>query len=224
VLGLETSPYQRQAFAESVKGWCRLVHPHLVPGHEIIQENGLVAFVGERPIGQSWYAWVGGYNQQISLVAGLRWMRDMAEALDHAHRQGVVHSELRPECFVFNNDNARLSRAPLFPPIIALPSSYRSPEQLRSQPATSQSDQFSLGVLLYEAIIGTHPFAAESEEQTIAQQLQGAPLSPRVFRPSLPDALEDFLLRLLARDPADRFAATNEILTAIDRLQTGLRE
>jgi len=219
VLGLETSPYQRQAFAESVKDWCYLTHPRLIPGQELILENGLVAYVGERPEGQSWYSWLGGYNQQISVAAGLRWMSEMVDALDHAHRRNVIHSELRPECFVFNNDHARISRAPLFPPIIALPSSYRSPEQLRGQPATAQSDQFSLGVLLYEAIVGSQPFAAESEELTIAQQLQGSPLSPRVFRPDLPDELEDFLMRLLARDPADRFATTDELLAAIDSLQ-----
>jgi serine/threonine protein kinase len=130
----------------------------------------------------------------------------------------VVHGELRPECFVFNNDHARLSRAPLFPPIVALPSSYRSPEQLRGQTPTPLSDQFSLGVLFYEALIGTHPFAAESEELTTAQQLQGSPLSPQVFRPGLPEAVEDFLLRLLARDPAERFAGTDQILAALNRL------
>jgi serine/threonine-protein kinase len=145
-------------------------------------------------------------------------MREMVDALDHAHRRNLVHGELRPECFVFNHNHARISRAPLFPPIIALPSSYRSPEQLRNQTATPQSDQFSLGVLLYEAIIGTHPFASESEDQTIAQQLQGSPLSPRVFRPGLSDAMEDFLMRLLAKDPGDRFATTDELLAAIDAL------
>jgi anti-anti-sigma factor len=221
VLGLETSPYQRQDFAESVKAWCRLRHAGLVPGAEIIQENGLVAFVGERPAGGSWYAWLGGYNLQTPLDVGLNWMRDMTEALDYAHHQGVVHGELRPECFVFGNGHARLSRAPLFAPIIALPSAYRSPEQLRSQAATPQSDQFSLGVLLYEALIGTHPFAAESEELTIAQQLQGTPLSPRVFRPGLPDTLDDLLMRLLARDPADRFNQTRDILPILDQLQIG---
>lgn len=220
VLGLETSPYQRQTFAESVKAWGQLNHPRLVPGQEIIQENGLVAYVGQRPPGQSWYAWVSSHNEQVSLRVGLRWMSDMLEALDHAHRIGVVHGELRPECFVFNNDRAQVSRAPLFPPIIALPSSYRSPEQLRGQTPSPQSDQFALGVLLYEALIGAHPFAAESEELTIAQQLQGSPLSPQVFRPGLSDAVEDFLLRLLARDPADRFANTANILAALEQLQT----
>lgn len=224
VLGLETSPYQRQAFAESVKDWCYLTHPRLVPGQELIQENGLVAYVGERPPGQSWYSWLGGYAQQIPVAQALHWMRDMVDALDHAHRRNVVHSELRPECFVFTHNRARVSRAPLFPPIIALPSSYRSPEQLRNQPATPQSDQFSLGVLLYEALVGTHPFAAESEDLTIAQQLQGSPLSPRVFRPDLTDALEDFLMRLLARDPADRFGDNDELLAAIDALTPQVAE
>jgi hypothetical protein len=68
-------------------------------------------------------------------------------------------------------------------------------------------------------MIGTHPFTAETEELIIAQQLQGTPLSPRVFRPGIPDELEDFLMRLLAREPAERFAATDDLITALESLQ-----
>ncbi len=212
VLGAEIGIEQRLVFAGSALGWCALTHPRLVPGHEVIQETGWVAYVGERPDGQPWRAWLESQGGRVSFAAGLRWIREMADALDHAHRRGVVHGDLCPECFVFTNNHARLSRAPLFPPGGSWPSAYRSPEQLRGETASPQSDQFALGVLLYEALIGAHPFAAESEEITIAQQLQGAPLSPRVFRPGIPEALESLLLRLLAREPADRFAQTEDII------------
>ena len=218
VLGLETGPQQRQAFAQSAQAWCTLTHPRLVPGHEVVQEGGLVAFVGERPQGQPWWAWVASYDRRVSFEAGLRWIREMADALDHAHRHGIVHGELRPECFVFNHDHARISRAPIFPPGNLSPSNYRSPEQLRNQPPQRQSDQFALGALLFEALTGTHPFAAESEELTLAQQLQGTPLSPRVFRPSITVELEEFLLKLLGSTPADRFATLEDVITAIDEL------
>jgi len=216
VLGTDVSPEQRQAFADSTRAWCNLTHPRLVPGREVLQEGGWVAFVSERPAGQTWQEWIAHYNHFVPFASGLHWIRDMADALEHAHRQGVVHGDLRPECFVFNNDRSvRVARAPLFPPTSALPASYRSPEQLRGEPPLPQSDQFALGVLLYEALIGAHPFTAETEELAISQQLQGAPLSPRAFRPGIPTALEDFLLRLLARDPADRFDQTEDILTVL---------
>jgi serine/threonine protein kinase len=152
----------------------------------------------------------------------LRWLREAAEALHHAHRQGVVHGALRPECFVFNNDHAQIARCPL----VALkgrpsaPQAYDAPEQLRGEPALPQSDQFALGVLLYEALIGLHPFFAESEELTISQQLRGAFLSPHVFRPNFPTELENLLTRLLARNPSDRFFRTDEIAAAAESVLT----
>jgi phosphoribosyl 1,2-cyclic phosphodiesterase/anti-anti-sigma regulatory factor len=217
VIGLDSTPQQRLAFAQSAQSWCRLTHPRLIPGVEVVQQGGLVAFVGERPSGQRWMVWVEGYAGRVSVEAGLRWLREMAEALYHAHRQGVTHGELCPECFVFTNDHARISRVP-FSPHLASPAAYRSPEQLRGRPPVPQSDQFTLGVLLYEALIGINPFATESEDLTLAQQLQGAPLSPRAFRTDVSEALEDFILRLLAREPAERFASTEDILDAVDQL------
>ncbi len=178
-----------------------------------------MAFVGERPSGQPWNEWLANSSGRVTIEAGLRWMLEAADALDHAHRRGVVHGELRPECFAFTDGHVRVSRAPLFPPGSSFPSAYRSPEQLRGDPPTQQSDQFALGVLLYEAVIGTHPFAAEMEELIIAQQMQGTALSPRVFRPGIPDELEDFLMRLLAREPAERFAVTDDLVTALESLQ-----
>lgn len=218
VIGLDFGSKQRQAFADSAQAWCRLTHPRLVHGIEVVQKDGLVAFVGERPAGQSWTAWIDGYQGRVPFEVGLRWLHEMAGALHHAHRQGVTHAALRPGSFVFTDDHARISRAPLFPPGAASPLAYRSPEQLRGHPPVPQSDQFTLGVLLYEALIGVSPFATESEDLTMAQQLQGAPLSPRVFRAGVSGALEDFLLRLLAREPAERFASTEDILDAVDWL------
>lgn len=218
VLGADISPQQRQSFAESSRAWCKLTHPRLVPGIEVVKEGGMVAFVGERPAGQTWDAWLANSNGRVTVEAGLQWMRDMAGAFDHAHRRGVVHGALLPECFVFAGSHARVSRAPLFPPGSSLPLAYRSPEQLRGEMPTPQSDQFALGVLLYEAIIGTHPFSAEMEELIIAQQMQGMPLSPRVFRPGIPDELEDFFLRILAREPEERFAGAEDIFAALDSL------
>lgn len=218
VLGVDVSAQQKDRFAKSTRAWCSLTHPRLVPGRALVEEGGLMAFVGERPPGQTWNDWLNANGKRLSPPVALQWIREMVEALDHAHRHDVAHGELRPECFVFNNGHARISRLPVFAPRITLPSAYRAPEQLRGDPPTPRSDQFVLGVMLYEAFIGAHPFAAEAEEQIIAQQLQGAPLSPRVFRPELSSDIEEFLLRLLARDPAERFADGEEILHALEKL------
>jgi len=218
VMGLEINPQQRQVFAESARKWCQLTHPRLIRCRELIENGKLIAFVGERPPGETWGEWLKANGGRVQPELGLHWLREMVDALDHAHRHGAVHSELRPECFVFTNGHARISRAPLFSPGGALPSAYRAPEQLRGAAATPSSDQFALGVLLYEALVGTHPFNADMEELILAQQLQGTPLSPRVFRPQLSVELEQFLLRLLGHDSSERFATAEDILKAIDEL------
>jgi serine/threonine-protein kinase len=217
VLGAEINLGQRLQFAESARQWCRLTHPRLVPGRQVIEKTGgLIAYVGEHPAGDTWSEWLEDHGGRVSLEVGLRWLREMCEALDHAHRHGVTHGELRPECFVFRDGHALVSRAPLFPPSGALPSAYRAPEQLRGGRNTPSCDQFALGVLLYEAIVGAHPFTAEVEELIIAQQLQGTPLSPRVFRPDIPVELEQFLLKLLGSTPAERFGRLEDVLDQID--------
>ncbi len=218
VLSAEVGPAQRRAFIESSNAWCNLTHPRLVPGRQVIQDGNLIAFVSDRPPGSNWSIWLEGNSPRLPFEAGLRWLREAAEALHHAHRQGVVHGALRPECFVFNNEHAQIARCPLFALMGRPPSlqAYDAPEQLRGEAAVPQSDQFALGVLLYEALIGLHPFFAESEELTISQQLRGAFLSPNVFRPNFPDELEALLTRLLARNPADRFAQTEDIAAAAE--------
>jgi len=218
VLGVDVPPVEQQRFIESAKAWCHLTHPRLVPGREVVQESGLIAFVGERPVGETWNEWLAQHGGRPDPQSGLRWMREIVEALDHAHRNRVVHGDIRPECFVFNNGHARIARSLLFPRSGALPSAYRSPEQLRGHPPVAASDLFALGVLLYEALTGSHPFAAEVEEQMIAQQLQGAPLSPRVFLPDISAGLEHFLLKLLKHEPAERFASADDLLDTLDGL------
>jgi phosphoribosyl 1,2-cyclic phosphodiesterase/anti-anti-sigma regulatory factor len=222
VLGSEIKPVRRQVFADSARAWCALTHPRLVPGIEVVESNDMVAFVGEQATGQSWQEWLESYNDHVPLEAALRWMRQAVEALAHAHNRGVAHGDLSPECFVFRNGYVLISRMPLFLPGGSLASAYRAPEQLRGELPTPQSDQFTLGVLIYEAVTGTYPFTAESEEVTIAQQLQGAPLSPRAFRPGIPAALDDLLIRLLAREPAERFAHSEDILPALDEIQAAI--
>lgn len=220
VLGKDIDQEQRNRFAQSASAWCKLTHPRIVPGRDVLQmPGGLVAFVSERPIDTSWHHWLLDNGGRVAFDVALRFAREAADILAHAHRNDVVHGELRPECVVFTNGQVRLSRALLVPPQSQPSFAYSAPEQLlRQRPATAAADQFALGVMLYEALMGSHPFAAEQEEMMMAQLLQGIPLSPRVFRPDISETLEDLLLRLLARNPADRFASTEDLLDALESL------
>ncbi len=140
-----------------------------------------------------------------------------AEALDYAHRKGVVHRDIKPANILVGG-GMRVKLADFGASLLA-PSPledtqpmglmgsplYMSPEQLRDEPLTQQTDLFSLGVVMYELIAGRHPFAADSLGKLANRILHEGPPPIWRFRPEVPAFLEHILERALARDCAQRY-------------------
>lgn len=139
-----------------------------------------------------------------------------AEALDYAHRKGVIHRDIKPSnILVSSSGDVKLvdfSVALLTDPAIVDTQLldpvgsplYMSPEQIREEPLTARSDLFSLGVVLYELVTGVHPFAAETLAGLSHRILNEEPPPARSRNPAASQALDDFLARVLAKDPLAR--------------------
>ena len=165
---------------------------------------------------------------------GRRVLAQIASALAAAHRKGIVHRDLRPENVLLDEEGGRalLSDFGLAAVLDAGSGSdqrltrtgqvlgeprYASPEQLRGEPVTGQSDVYSLAVVGYEMLSGKGPYAADKPQQWIRAHLTGEPRPLSSLHPGVSRELELVLLRCLAREPAHRPRAED----LVTRLQGG---
>ena len=159
----------------------------------------------------------------------------LVDAVWHAHHRGVVHLDLKPSNVLFTSGEPdrwpipkvadwELSRSLLGQGAavgISTPG-YCAPEQDGQGTTDQRTDQFQLGIVLYELFTGTHPFvddfAATPQRERIERVLDADHRPPSERRPELPAALDDVFERALARDPADRYEATIDLRRALERI------
>ena len=95
---------------------------------------------------------------------------------------------------------------------------YRAPEHIRDSQVIQRTDVYLLGLILFEMLVGVHPFEADSEDVMTTLQLKGSPESPRLRWPEIPSELELLLLKMLALDPADRYPSAVEVRDELARI------
>jgi hypothetical protein len=159
--------------------------------------------------------------RQVGRIVGA-----LADALDRAHRQGMVHRDIKPSNVILTADGrpvltdfgiARMvdtttitgSDGTLGTP------AYMSPEQGKGEPGDSRSDIYALGVLLYQLCTGRVPFDADTPYAIILKHITAPLPPPRSVRPDLPTAVERVILKALAKNPADRFQSAGEMGRAL---------
>ncbi len=150
----------------------------------------------------------------------------LADGIAGAHAAGVVHRDLKPENILIDAAGsprildfgvARLADSRLTQAGMTIGSPrYMSPEQVEGRPVDARSDLYSLGLVLYLLFTGKEAFSGGDARSILAQQLHKMPESPRALRPELPAELERVLLRLLAKDPAQRPAGAAELAAALE--------
>jgi serine/threonine-protein kinase len=160
---------------------------------------------------------------------------DVSSALGFAHRQGVIHRDIKVDNILFDeHGNAvvadfGIARAMLnyaqqtgTNMVVGTPQ-YFSPEQARGLPLDGRADIYSLGITLFRAATGTLPFNGDDWYQIARQHVEERPPSPRALNRDLSRDFERILLRCLAKDPADRFATGEDLCHALESLSSGQR-
>lgn len=151
----------------------------------------------------------------------------LGEAIDYAHRHGVVHGNIKPGNVLLNSTNRANFEAG--EPMIAdfglcsllsiTPNAdmpfYISPEQAGGGRPNNRSDIYALGVMLYEICTGVQPFRGESAIAVMMQHINALPTPPNLINPNIPPALSAVILRAMAKDPVTRFASASLLATAI---------
>jgi tetratricopeptide (TPR) repeat protein len=201
-----------------------LSHPHVVAIHDVGEHQQMPYLVMELIEGPSLR---DRHPERIDEIIALG--IQICSALAHAHEHGLVHRDLKPA-------NVLLSEASGGPSVklvdlglairergvritreggIAGTVNYMAPEQALGQEVDGRTDLYALGVMLYELTTGRLPFDGDNPLAVLSQHLHAPVVPPRTYRSDIPESLETAILRLLAKDPGDRFATAAETAGAL---------
>ncbi len=228
---LAATPEGRARFEREARSISQLNHPHICTLHDVGHQDGIDFLVMELLDGESLEHRLERGPLPIAEVLALG--RQIAEALDRAHRAGVAHRDLKPANVMLTKGGAKLvdfglargtgfasgtlsqpqtvSRSLTVEGTIVGTLQYMSPEQLEGKGADARSDIWALGCVLYEMATGVRAFAGESQASLIAAVFKEEPRSMTGLNPVTPAALDRLVRACLAKDPENRLQAAHDL-------------
>jgi eukaryotic-like serine/threonine-protein kinase len=223
----------RERFFREAEAAGRVSHPGIVTIFDVGEETETRApyIVMEFVSGESLDKLLSKDDRKLPLETALQLALELAEALDCAHRQGVVHRDLKPANILLTEDGhakiadfgvakLNLSNQTLAGRALGTPA-YMSPEQLNGEAVDGRSDLFSLGVILYTVLTGHRPFQGNSATTVSFKVVNRDPIPATLLDAELPEGLDHIIERAMAKDPAERYQRGAEMALDIQNLRQG---
>ncbi len=217
-----------ERFLTEIRTTARLQHPHILPLLDSGEADTLLYYVMPLVRGETLRARLER-ERQLPIDDALRIAREVADALQHAHGQGIIHRDIKPENILVQDGHALVAD---FGIALAVQSAggarmtqtglslgtpqYMSPEQVMGERTIdARSDVYALGAMTYEMIAGDAPFTGSTVQAIVAKVLSSEPERLSVVRQTVPPHVEAAVLTALAKLPADRFASAADFSAAL---------
>jgi Tol biopolymer transport system component/tRNA A-37 threonylcarbamoyl transferase component Bud32 len=221
-------------FLSEIKVAAALQHPHILPLLDSGETNGFLYYVMPHVEGPSLRERLDK-DGELPIPEAVRILAEVADALDYAHQQGVVHRDIKPDNIMLSgrhslvmdfgiakavSDIGGSARATTEGVALGTPT-YMAPEQAVADPHLDQRvDIYSFGVMGYELLTGSPPFSGVSAQQVLAAHVTQPPDLISHRRTSVPPALAALIMRCLEKRPADRPQSASELVHAFERMIT----
>jgi len=220
-----------ERFRREAKSAASLSHPNIVSIYDRGEADGIPYIAMEVIEGRSLKELILT-SGPLPLAAAIDYAHQMLDALRFAHRNGIIHRDIKPHNILLGAENrakvtdfgiarAGASQMTEVGSIMGT-AQYLSPEQARGAPVTAASDLYSVGIVLYEMLTGQVPFSGDSAIEIAMKHLNETPRPPSSLRPELTPELDQVVLRALAKHPEDRYQASEEFSADLDRVEAGI--
>jgi serine/threonine-protein kinase len=202
-----------------------LHHPNIIRIFERGEVEGVPYFTMELIVGETLQALIKR-NGAVTPRKAANIVAQVAEALDYAHLKGVVHRDLKPSNIMILRDGTvkvmdyGIARARRFEGLTVTGAflgtpDYVAPETAEGKVTDARSDLYSLGIVFYEILTGKKPFVGDTPFATLRKHCTEVPTPPSAVAADVPRELEEIVLRLMSKDPADRYPGAEELLIAL---------
>lgn len=222
---LARQPQLVERFRAEAVTLARVNHPYVATLHTLLRHGEDFLMVMEFVRGETLETLLRRHGA-LTMSQALRLFGQVLEGIAHAHQLGIVHRDLKPANLMLTENgtikvmdfgiarllgSARQTRTGRIVGTLE----YMSPEQVRGLETDARSDIYALGIVLYEFLTGRAPFRSDSEYEVMHAQLEMPPPPPRHFAQHIAPAIEQVLLRALAKDPAERYQSALDFYAAL---------